>query len=73
MGDDPLHWTYLPLLDRKHLLYRTANIYVSDCIYHNFSLAFEVIMGVIIIACEVLELIIAFFAAIDFKSLEKAQ
>ena len=36
-------------------------------------LAFEVIMGVIIILCEVLELIIAFFAAIDFKSLEKAQ
>ena len=30
-------------------------------------------MGVIIIACEVLELIIEFFAAIDFKSLEKAQ
>ena len=30
-------------------------------------------MGVIIIVCQALELIIAFFAAIDFKSLEKAQ
>jgi hypothetical protein len=38
-----------------------------------YRLAFEVIMGVIIILCEVMELIIAFFAAIDFKSLEKAQ
>ncbi len=30
-------------------------------------------MGVIIVICLVLELILGFFAAIDFKSLEKAQ
>jgi len=38
-----------------------------------YSLVIEVIIGVIIVICMVLELFIAFFAAIDFKSLEKAQ
>jgi hypothetical protein len=32
----------------------------------------EVIIGAIVLACEFMELILAFFAAIDFKSLEKA-
>jgi hypothetical protein len=33
----------------------------------------EVVIGVIIVICMVIELFMAFFAAIDFKSLEKAQ
>ena len=36
-------------------------------------LAIEVITGGVVLICMVIELIIAFFAAIDFKSLEKAQ
>ena len=43
---------------------------INDYVYR---LAFEVIMGAIIIFCIILELILAFFAAIDFRSLEKAQ
>lgn len=38
-----------------------------------YSLVIEVVIGVIIVICMVIELFIAFFAAIDFKSLEKAQ
>jgi hypothetical protein len=30
-------------------------------------------MGVVIVICMFIEMIIAFFAAIEFKSLEKAQ
>lgn len=37
-----------------------------------YRLAIEVILGGIILVCAIIELIIAFFAAIDFKSLEKA-
>jgi len=40
------------------------------CLYR---LVIEVILGVIIVICMLIELILAFFAAIDFKSLEKAQ
>ena len=36
-------------------------------------MAIEVIIGAIVLITEVLELILAIFAAIDFKSLEKAQ
>ena len=40
---------------------------------NHYSLVIEVVIGVIIVICMVIELFIAFFAAIDFKSLEKAQ
>jgi hypothetical protein len=32
----------------------------------------EVILGAILLICEFLEIVLSFFAAIDFKSLEKA-
>jgi hypothetical protein len=34
---------------------------------------FDVIMGAIILICMAMEIVLAFFATIDFKSLEKAQ
>ncbi|CDW79221.1 UNKNOWN [Stylonychia lemnae] len=42
-------------------------------ILQTYALAFEVIMGVIIVLCIIIELLLAFFASIDFRSLEKAQ
>jgi hypothetical protein len=48
-----------------------GNIYYI--VLQTYALVFEVIMGVIIVICLLFELIVGFFAAIDFKSLEKAQ
>lgn len=45
---------------------------IFSLILTNYSIAVEVIIGAFILICEVMELILAFFAAIDFKSLEKA-
>jgi membrane protein YdbS with pleckstrin-like domain len=47
-----------------------GNIYYI--ILQTYALVIEVILGIIIIICMILELFIALFAAIDFKSLEKA-
>jgi hypothetical protein len=47
--------------------------YHFNSILYLFRLVFEVIMGVIILITMALELFMAFFAVIDFKSLEKAQ
>ena len=49
---------------RKYVILLTPFVY---------RLVIEVILGVIIVVCMLIEMFIAFFAAIDFKSLEKAQ
>ena len=48
-----------------------GNIYYV--VLQTYALAFEVIIGAVLLICQAMELVLAFFAAIDFKSLEKAQ
>ena len=47
-----------------------GNVYYA--VLQTYALAWELIMGVVLLICQALELVLALFAAIDFKSLEKA-
>lgn len=47
-----------------------GNIYYM--VLQTYALAFEIIMGVVLLVCQAIELVLALFAIIDFKGLEKA-
>ena len=48
-----------------------GNVYFI--VLQTYSLAFDLILGLVLLLCMAMELVLAFFAAIEFKSLEKAQ
>lgn len=47
-----------------------GNIYYM--VLQTYALAFEIIIGVVLLISQAVELVLALFAIIDFKSLEKA-
>lgn len=48
-----------------------GNIYYI--VLQTYALVFDLIMGLVLLICMALELVLAFFAAVEFKSIEKAQ